>query len=84
MNKLGQTVGLTIISSIVIFIVGMMFLNFLMPEIATFRIEMNCASASSISDGVKLMCLVTDATVPYWILLVFSITLGAIVERFLL
>lgn len=84
MKKKGQTLGLAILSAIVVFIVGMMCINFLMPEIATARIALNCSDAASITDGTKLLCLTIDATVPYWIWGVFSIVIGAVTSRFLL
>jgi len=80
MNK-KAALGLAILSMIGIFIVGFMFLNFLMPEITQFRTDMNCADASNIHDGTKVLCLITDATVPYWILLILSIGLGAITDK---
>ena len=80
-NKKGS-LGLAILSTIGIFIVGFTLLNFLMPEVTQFRADMNCASADEIHDGVKILCLVSDLTVPYWILLILSIGLGAITSRF--
>jgi len=81
-NKKGS-LGLAILSTIGIFIIGFMFLNFLMPEVTQFRADMNCASADEIHDGVKILCLITDTVVPYWILLILSIGLGAITSRFI-
>jgi hypothetical protein len=81
MNNKGQTLGLAILSSIFIFIIGMMIINFIMPEVTDFRINLNCADAEAISDGTKLLCLVGGTVVPYWILLIFSIIVGAIVSR---
>jgi len=80
MNKKG-TLGLALLSMIGIFIVGFMFLNFLMPEVTQFRADMNCADAANIHDGTKILCLITSATVPYWILLILSIGLGAITSK---
>jgi len=79
--KKAQSMGLAIISAIGIFIIGFMFLNFLMPEITQFRTSMSCASPDDITDGAKVLCLVTDATVPYFILLVLSISIGAITSK---
>lgn len=84
MNKKAQTLGLTIVSSIFILIIGLVILNFIMPEVSTARTELNCASPDDISDGTKLICLMTDATVPYWILLVFSVVIGGITSRLLM
>ena len=80
-SKRGQTLGITIISVIFVFIVGLMTINFLFDDISNFRVNLNCASAATISDGTKLLCLVVDTTIPYWILLMFSITIGAIAAR---
>lgn len=80
-SKKGQTLGLALLNSIFVFLIGLMILNFIMPEITQTRIDLNCSDASSISDGNKLMCLMTDVTVPYWILLVFSLGLGFITAR---
>jgi uncharacterized membrane protein len=81
MNNKGQTLGLAILSSIFIFISGLMIINFIIPEVTEFRINLNCADAEAISDGTKLLCLVGGTAVPYWILLIFSIIVGAIVSR---
>jgi len=84
MNNKGQTLGLTIVSSIFILIIGLAILNLLMPEISTARIDLNCASPNDISDGTKLICLITDATIIYWILLLFSVVIGGITSRLLI
>ena len=81
MNNKGQSLGLSIMSALFILIIGLTFVNLLMPEITQFRTDMSCGSPLTISDGTKLMCLVTDATVPYWIVLVFSVSIGLITER---
>jgi len=82
--KQAQSLGLSIMSAIFILIIGFLFLNFLMPEITDFRIELNCASPSDITDGTKLLCLVGDIIVPYWIILVFSVVIGLITMRLLM
>jgi hypothetical protein len=81
MNKKGQSMGLGILSFLAVLIIGLMFVNFLMPEITTFRADMSCASAESISDGTKLLCLFGDATIPYVIVLIFSLAIGAITSQ---
>jgi len=80
-NKRGQTMGIMIISVIFIFIIGLMMINFVKDEVTTARTNLNCASADDISDGTKLLCMVVNSTVPYWILLVFSIVIGGITSR---
>lgn len=83
MNKKGATLGLAIITALGIFIIGFMFINFLTPEVSNFRIDLNCASADSISDGTKLLCLVGDAGIPIFILAIISLGVGAITKRFI-
>ena len=81
MNNSGQTLGLAILSSIFIFIIGMMTINFLLDELTNARVDLNCSDGASISDASKLLCLLIDTSVPYWILLIFSISMGAIIAR---
>ena len=83
MNKKGQTLGLAILSGVIVFIIGFLCINFLMPVVTDGRTNMLC-STSTISDGTKLLCLVMDITVPYWILLILSVTVGLIVNRMVL
>jgi len=84
MNNKAQTLGLAIVSSIMVFIIGLMILNFVMDEITVARAELGCASPATITDGTKLLCLAIDGTVPYWILLILSIAIGTITSRFVL
>lgn len=80
MNKRGS-LAIAIMTSIFIFIIGMTIMNLLLPEVTLFRTNMNCADAAAISDGTKLLCLVGDAVIPYFIVIIFSITIGGIVSR---
>lgn len=81
MNKKGQSMGLGILSFLAVLIIGLTFINFLMPEVTTFRTSMSCASADTISDGTKLLCLFGDAVIPYVIVLIFSLAIGAITSQ---
>lgn len=84
MNSRGQAVGLAIIFAITFFIVGLGFFNILAPEVTTARgaTGLNCINASNISDGTRLTCLAVDFVIPYFILLVISISGGLIIRRF--
>ena len=84
MNKKGASLGLAILSALGVFIIGFMFINFLMPEVTNFRIDLNCAYADDISDGTKLLCLIGDAGIPIFVLAVLSLGVGAITRRFIL
>jgi len=83
MNKLGQTFGLSILYAIVIFIFGILMVNFLTPEINTSHNAMSCTD-TSISSGSKLTCLFVDIVKPYWILAILSLAGGVILDRLLI
>jgi len=85
-NKRGAGIGIAFIVAIMFFIVGMMMINYLTPEITRTRAsnQLNCADAAAISDGNKLTCLAVDLVVPYFILIVFSGAGGYITAKFLL
>jgi len=84
-NKRGQTLGVAIIISIFIFIVGMLTINIIKPEVTVARSPavLDCAN-SSITDGNKLTCLAVDVVVPYFIILVLAIAGGIITARLML
>ena len=84
MNKKGQTLGMAVLVMITIFIVGMMSVNYLKPEITRARDlnNLDCSNTAVISDGTKLTCLVVDVVVPYFIVLIFSVAGGIITARF--
>ena len=73
--------GLAILAAIFTLLTGMLMLNFLLPEITTFRADMSCSSVDTITDGTKLLCLLVSGTVPYWILIIFSLAIGGITSR---
>ena len=83
MNKKGQAI-LPIISAIMIFIVGMLVVNLIKPEITTARSSTNldCGN-TSISDGQMMTCLAVDATIPYYIIIMLSAAGGLITARFI-
>lgn len=79
MNNRGQTLGIGIATGLFVLVVGLLIVNFLMPEITNARVNLGCTDVDNISDGTKLLCLMIDATVPYWIVLIFSLMIGGIV-----
>lgn len=79
--KKAQTLGLAIIIAVFVFLIGMMMINFLKPEITRFRTNLSCSDANTISDGTKLLCLATGTLVPYWILLILSVTIGGVISQ---
>ena len=81
MNKKGQTMPLAILSALAILVVGFTFVNFLLPEVSDFRINIGCDDMSSISDGAKILCLAGDGIVPYVIISILSLLTGVIIAR---
>lgn len=87
MNKKGSGLGIAIIVAIMFFIIGLMAINYITPEVTRTRLPntgLDCANATSISDGNKLTCLAVDLAVPYFILLVISAAIGYVSTKFLL
>ncbi len=74
-----------IVTAVLIFTAGMLFVNFLQDDVTTFRAtdNMNCSN-STISDGSKLTCLGGDIALPYFIFIVVSAAIAVVVARFTL
>ncbi len=74
MNKRGSMIfGITI--GIFIYIMGVLMLPFIIDDIDTARDAFSC-SDTTITDGNKINCLITDLTIPYFILFFVSLLLG--------
>ena len=82
MNKKAG-IMLSVWFGLAIFLLGVTFVNFLIPDVDSARINLNCSSASSISSGNKMLCLLSDVAVPYWIILVLSASGGVVLDRLL-
>ena len=68
-NKKAQgTMPLAILSALAVFIVGFVFINFLLPAVTTFRIDMGCSDMTSLHDGAKLLCVLGSSVIPYAII----------------
>lgn len=83
MNKKGQTFMISLLTGIMIFLFGIVFINFISPDLTTARTQLQCTTPT-ISDGAKLTCLFTDTAVIYFIALILSITAGVVLERVLI
>lgn len=83
MNKKGQSLGLSIVIAIFIFLIGIPIVNVLKPEVDVARgvNGLDCTN-TSISDGMRLTCLAVDLVIPYFMLLVISAAGGFIISRF--
>ena len=91
MDKLGQvrggSMGTAIIIAIMLFLIGLMSVNFLTTEVTNARASvtgLDCANSAVISDGNKLSCLAVDLVVPYFIILILSAAGGYITAKFLI
>ena len=80
MNKKGSF-GIAIMTSILILIIGFTILNFVKDEVTRARTNLDCSNAENISDGTKLVCLVVDVAVIYWIIIILSVVIGGITAR---
>ena len=80
-NKKGQTFGMTILFGIIIFIFGMLIVNFLIPNVSDARTNLSC-SDTSISNGTKLLCLFVDGTIVYYIWGIISLAGGLMLSKF--
>ena len=95
MNKQGQTIFMSVIVGIFLFLFGILFVSILdtetkeleNPTTSSGSPSLNCGSADNptltITDGAKLACLGTETIVPYFIVLIVSVAGGFITERFI-
>lgn len=82
-NKRGNVLS-AIMISLILFIVGMIVVNFFLPEVTTARTSLGCSNGAAITDGTKLLCLGVDLVVPYFFVLVLSIAGGVLLEKLLI
>ncbi len=80
-SKHGQSMGLAIMGLIFFVIMGLASVNFFFDEVDTARSELNCANADDITDGTKLLCLVVDLSIPYWIWIILSVGVGFVLVK---
>lgn len=85
MNNKGQILGIAIVAGIVFFIVGMMLINIIKPEVTTARgnTGLDCSN-TSITSANKASCLAVDLVVPIFIVSIISAAGGLVVARLLL
>lgn len=76
MNKKGSIfIGVAI--GLFIYVVGILFIPFIMDDIDTSRTSLDCGN-TSITDGTKTVCLMQDLTIPYFIWFIVSFAIGII------
>lgn len=92
MNKKGQVMIMSIIVGIMIFVSGMIFLNFIKIEVEDARNETlangqmgyNCDNSTGLTAGEQITCLVIDSVIPYYIIIIVSFAGGVITDRLLI
>lgn len=92
MENRGQSILMAVIVGVMLFMVGMIFLNFITPDSwvdgsDSMMTELGCGnstnSGTDISDGVKATCLIGEIIIPYSIMIILSAVAGIILARFL-
>ena len=79
MNKRGNIFfGLAIF--LLIYVFGVLFIPYFADDITTTRVDLDCTN-TSITNGAKLNCLLTDALIPYFILFIFSASFAYLMEK---
>lgn len=82
MNSKGQNLLLALLTAVMVFMSGMLFLNHVMGDVSIARtIGLDCES-NTISDGTKATCIGIDFVIPILIVSIISIAVGAILARF--
>lgn len=81
-NKAQSGLGIALIVAIMIFMVGVISVNFVRDAVTSARSDLVCTG--TISDGTKLACLLVDVVVPYFIVMVLSAAGGLITAKLLL
>jgi hypothetical protein len=79
-NKKGNAYAVVLVA-FMLFTVGFIVANFLKAPIDDARVSLDCTNASGITDGTKLLCLNVDFVMIYWIILIFSLAGGVIVDK---
>ena len=84
LNKKGQTAVLGIMIGVFVFMLAMVFINPLSDVITESRAadQLDCSNAS-ISDGIKLTCLMVDLILPYFIGVIIAVAGGYLGARIL-
>ena len=59
-----------------IFISGVLFIEHIKTGVTDSRTDLTCTDAENISDGTKVLCLLIDGTVPYFIIVFLSLVGG--------
>lgn len=78
LNKKGSVVY-SILIALAFFMFGMLFMNFIMDDVTLTRTDLNCASPDT--DGDKIVCLIVDGVIPFFIIIILSTAGGYIIGK---
>jgi len=76
--------GLSLLIAMMIFMCGMLFINPISSSIDSARTDLSCSSAATISDGTKMLCLIVDITMVYFIMAIISLAGGIVLSKVLI
>jgi len=80
MNKKANTYAVIIVA-FMLFTTGFIVANFFKESITDARTGLDCSDSANISDGTKFLCLNVDFVMIYWIILIFSIAGGIVIDK---
>lgn len=82
MRRRGQTTAaLSILFAFAIYFFGIQFVNFLIPDVDTARTALSCSTPSSLSSGIRILCLFVGGVIPYFIWIIVSVTGGIFLSK---
>lgn len=77
-NKRGQGIFIGVIIALLIYVAGILFLPLAKDIVDSSRTDSSCSTPASISDGSKILCLMFDGAIPYFLWFIVSIAFGVI------
>lgn len=80
-KKAQSTLLMSFLVAFMLFFIGMIVVNFIMPDVTTARTLNSCSSPTT--DGSKALCLLFDFVIPYFFVIVISVAGGYITNKFL-
>jgi len=78
-NKKGN-IFLGLVVAIIIWFYGILFLPFIADTIVGSRIDLSCASSTTITSGTMMTCLLFSGIVPYFLWFIISCAIGYLIS----
>ena len=80
MNKKGSLFMAFVIAGM-IFFAGVILIPLFHDQIDSVRTSLSCSTPLTITDGTKVLCLLVDSYVPYYIWIILSLMGGIILSK---